>query len=116
MLRKLLKLCKALVSVTECCKSRPIHHGSYLPNFSSSKSDGDRLGFRQSIANIPRFTVTQHRKSIMISKRRIPATAIRTIAIDETLILLSATPITSKPGRERKEFYRLVKFFSRKAH
>lgn len=80
-------------------KNCTIDTESYLPNFSSSKSDGDLLGLRQSIEKIPILTVIQHRKSIIISKSRTPATAIDTIATDEMLILLSARPTaTSKPG------------------
>lgn len=79
-------------------------HESHLPNFSSSKSDGDLFGFRQSIAKIPRLTVTQHIKSMTIRRRRTPATAIPTIAIDEMFIRLSATPMTSKPRNKRKGF------------
>jgi hypothetical protein len=76
---------------------------SYLPNFSSSKSEGDLFGFRHSIAKMPMFTVMQHRKSMMRRRRRMPATAIPTMANDEIFILLSATPITSNPMDERRK-------------
>lgn len=55
----------------------------------------------------------QQRKSIRMRRRRIPATAIPTIAKDEMLIRLSATPITSKPAKvDRKE----MEFKNREFH
>jgi hypothetical protein len=76
---------------------------SHLPNFSSSKSDGDLLGLRQSIDKMPMLTVKQHRKSINISIKRTPTTARDTIATDEMFTLLSASPTaTSTPRKNEK--------------
>jgi hypothetical protein len=82
----------------------PKHFVFYLPNFSSSKSEGDRLGLRQIIENIPIRQIRQHKKSISSKTIRTPTTAMLTIATDEILIVLSATPTaTSKPVEWKKK-------------
>lgn len=45
---------------------------------------------------------------MMTRRRRTPATAMPTIAMDEMLILLSATPITSKPVKIEENIYTQV--------
>lgn len=70
---------------------------AYLPNFASSSiSDGDRLALRHMAAMTPMCTVMQHSRSTMKSSRRTPATAMPTMAAEEST-WRSATWITSIP-------------------
>lgn len=73
---------------------------AYLPNFSSSRSDGERFGFRQSMYMIPMLHEMQHRKSITRMKRTMPSTAKPTSARFDSSYVCSATPTTSIPAEK----------------